>query len=202
MIHEQRKLFGEQHPETVDSIARLAIVLSDAGKLEEANRTFEGAVLGSMQLWGVRHRLPLQMRSVLGKNLLRQGRLQQAMEMLRDVLDQPLSAQESDQWGIGYTEQRLGCVYVEQGHADDGIPLLLSAVKKLDSILGRGHPDSLETMQVIAEAYRRVDRVGDAEAIDREIVTRREEASQEKEAPEQTDIEFQWERQGDEHVVA
>jgi hypothetical protein len=112
-----------------------------------------------------------------------------------------LSALEPDQRDIGLTEQLIGRVYIEQGQADDGILLLLSAVEKLGTVIGRGNPDTLEAMKLLADAYRRVGRISEAEATEREIVYRSEQFAQEREVLDVGDMEFEWERREDQHTA-
>jgi tetratricopeptide (TPR) repeat protein len=201
IVQKLRKLLGGQHPLTGYGIHDLAFVLSDAGKLDEADIVFRDALLTMTQAKGPYHQFTLQIRSNLGKNLLRQGRLEEAHQVLKDVLAQQSLASQGEQGGIGFTEERLGCVCIELGHVDDGVALLSSATDRLGTKVGKGHPYTLEIMQLLADAYRRVGRMGEAEGIEREIISRRDQALQEKETVDNTDSESESERQEDERVV-
>jgi tetratricopeptide (TPR) repeat protein len=135
--------------------------------------------------------MPLRLQSQFAQNLLKQARLQEAQDILRDVIEQQLSALELNQWDLGYTERRLGFVYTEQGHADDGISLLLSAVERLGAVLGRGNPDTLKTMEVLTTTYRQIGRISEAEALAREMATRREQCLRERDGQDGADLELE-----------
>jgi tetratricopeptide (TPR) repeat protein len=191
-VRKQRKLFGPHHRDTVYSIRDLGLVLSDSGKLEEADKVFRDILLVFMQTFGVRHGSTHQLQSLLGQNLLRQGRLPEARSVLMNVLDWQLSASVPNQSDISFTERRLGCVHIEQGHTNDGILILLTAADRFDSLVGMGHPETLETMQLLVDAYRQSDRFREAEEMEREIVTRRAQTFREQQA--ENEVEFGWER--------
>jgi tetratricopeptide (TPR) repeat protein len=194
VLRRQRKLLGEHHRDNLNSICNLSILLSDAGRLEEADRHFRDALLAMTQAGGGRDQFTLHVQSYWGHNLLRQGRLQEAQDVLKGTHEQQVSALEPNERHIGTTEEWLGCVYIEQGHVDDGISFLLSAVAK-KSTTGRSHPGTLEAMKLLSNAYRRSDRRTEAETTEREIATRREQFLQEQEAQDAGDVlvRFEWE---------
>jgi hypothetical protein len=112
-----------------------------------------------------------------------------------------LAASELDHWDVGITEERLGRVYIEQEHSDDGISLLISAVENLGTALGRNHPETLDAVQFLADAYHRVGRMSEAEATERDILTRREQFLQERDVLDEANVEFEWEEREHEHAA-
>jgi hypothetical protein len=67
-------------------------------------------------------------------------------------------------------------------------------MERVGAAIGKGHPDTLQFMQVLADTYRGAGRMGDVEGIESEIFTRREEV-QRQQVLDEMDIELGWERQ-------
>lgn len=180
LVTKMKKHVGDRHPHTLISTHQLAVVLGTAGRLEEADTMFREVERLRSEVLGVGHRITLVSRSWLGENLFRQGRLREAQEVLEDVLEKH-SALESPLWTMSATERRLGCVHLEQGRFHHGISLLISSLEKCAQIIGQGHPDTLDVMKTLADAYRRDQRVSEAEEVERDIIVRRERRAQELE---------------------
>jgi tetratricopeptide (TPR) repeat protein len=162
-VKRQKKYRGDRHPDALGSTENLAHVLSDKGQFEDAAKLFEAIIEQGGQVFGVSHPRTLLYRSLLGQNLTRQGRFNEAQEILEDVLAKQTSADRHPRVSsIAFTEERLACNYVEQGKTDQAALLLLSAIQRFSEEVGRGHPSTLACMRSLAQAYRRADRIDEA----------------------------------------
>jgi hypothetical protein len=149
-------------------------LLSDTGRLEEADQIISDLVVHESQALGINNRRTLGTKIWWGLNLLRQRRLGQAQQLLEDVLNHHNSAVEHDLEAIGFTEEQLGRTYIEQRRFVDGTLLLQSALERTGRAMGKGHPDTLMCMQHLADGYRRAEMMDQADGVERDIAARRE----------------------------
>ena len=75
----QREVLGDKHPETLESMARLALLLQDVAKLDEAEALLREAMNGRRDVLGAMHRDTLSTFHQMAMLLNDQGKLSMDM---------------------------------------------------------------------------------------------------------------------------
>ena len=71
----RREVLGDKHPETLESVARLALLLQDQAKLDEAEPLLREAMNGRRDVLGAMHRDTLATFHQMAMLLKDQGKL-------------------------------------------------------------------------------------------------------------------------------
>lgn len=136
--------------------------LDDAEKLfRELNRDFEES-----QDHGVMHRDTLWCQRLLADVLRQNNKLQEAEELIKQVLERSGYIDGQDDPHIIECKANLGCIYFEKGHLEEATKVFLDVQKSSVHLLGKEHPQTLFAMTNLASAYRGRNKLEEAEKLD------------------------------------
>lgn len=139
-----------QQPDEADQVYRRAVQLLEAGKLAEAAREFERVLaLAERTLGPDDPRLAVDLNN-LGEVYRRQGRLEQAAELLRRAirLDEAAGGRSP---ALATSLNNLGLVLRAQGRLDAAADLYRRALDLLERTLGPDHPDTARALNNLAQ---------------------------------------------------
>jgi tetratricopeptide (TPR) repeat protein len=143
-------LLGEEHPDTISAMGKLASTLRQQGQLDEAAR-MQKEVLGKMKrIFGKEHPDTILAMYSLAITLGEQGQLNEAAEMQKEVL-------EKRKWILGEEHPdtisamgNLAIMLGEQGQLNEAAEMQKEVLEKRKWILGEEHPDTISAMSNLA----------------------------------------------------
>jgi len=146
----RREQLGEEHPDTLSSMAALAATLWSQGDLAGAQALYEEVSDVRRQVFGPKHPDTLGAMGGLAATLWEQGDLAGAQTLLEEILDvrrQVLGPEHPDTlWAI----ETLGTTLWSQGDLAGARALQEEALDVRRQVLGPEHPDTLLSMSNLA----------------------------------------------------
>ena len=143
VLTSREKKLGKEHPFTLWAAANLARVKGARGDLVEAESDIRAGLTIAIRNLGAQHMGILFGRLHLGHNLMRQGRISEAIELLIEAADSGrhiASANNGEHPDrIGSLHQLSHC-YKIQGKFDEAVKACEEAIHGLAAIGGQGHP--------------------------------------------------------------
>jgi len=172
----ERKLFGDEHPQTLATMNELALTLQDQGALPEAESLFRSLLDVHRKQSGSASNETATAANNLGWVLLSQGRAADAEALFRESLAtrRRLSGDEPPE--TLRTEVNLVSALQQLGRLDEAEPLSRTAVDSSRRILGTHHPTTLYAIRERVWVLQQSNRLEEAEqlgheslALDREV---------------------------------
>jgi tetratricopeptide (TPR) repeat protein len=128
VIQQRRDVQGPDNKRVVRSLINLATVMKRAGRLDEAQQTYEEALPRFSKAYGPNHPDTAQVTALYGSFLLKNRHDYTAAErQLRQALSIQLSQLNDDHPNTADTRLWLGEVLTERGQLDEAQTLLLRA---------------------------------------------------------------------------
>lgn len=156
---------GKDHPLSMECRSRLAHLLADSGRLEEAERTGRALVTQRGRVSGYDHPDTLRARFVVALAILRAGRLREAEVRLEAVVADQERVLGFDHRYTLETRAALAEAYGRAGRLAESRAAGLDTLKSRQARLGPDHPDTLDSrghlvwvlgeMNAFAEAFDR-----------------------------------------------
>jgi serine/threonine protein kinase len=161
---------GESDPETLASLAGLAEVRWNQGRLDEAEAMYERLIASYADTLGDAHRETLIARYSLAGVLKDSGRLDEAEQELRDVvaLMQTHLSEQDD--ALLDAMNGLALLAVERGQLDEAEQLLRTLVQRWTDSRGPRHPKRLRALRNLATIVKERGDLAEAEELTREAL--------------------------------
>jgi eukaryotic-like serine/threonine-protein kinase len=149
-VEKNRRIFGDDHPETLISIDSLAITLQKLGRYDEAEALFIEALEGMRRVLGDDHRNTLMTIGNLGQVVSESGRLAEAEPYHRESLD-GLRRLEGPEGAETMTAlSNLGVLLHTMGRSPEAESMLREVLEAKRRVLGNDHPETLISMNSLA----------------------------------------------------
>lgn len=136
---------GRDHPLSMEGRDRLARLLADSGRLEEAERTGRALVTQRRRVTGFDHPATLRARFVVALAILRAGRLREAEVRLQAVVADQERVLGFDDRHTLETRAALAEVHGRAGRLTESRAAGLDTLKSRLARLGPDHPDVLDS---------------------------------------------------------
>ena len=162
-VEVMRRLLGQEHRDTLQSMTELATLYSTAGRHEEAAHLGCQVMDTKKKVLGVEHRETLQSMGDMAELLKRQGQLKDAEEMYQRALLGFEKSLGSDHPATFFTVVQLGILYRRMGKLRDAEKLCNRALLGYETIFGRDHVTTLFVVINLGILYRKQGRLGNAE---------------------------------------
>ena len=143
VLSSREKKLGKEHPYTLWAAADLARVKGAQGKLAEAESDIRAGLVVATRNLGAQHLGVLFGKLHLGRNLIEQKRLPEAMELLIEVADghrHAASANKGEHPDRVTALHHMSICYKMQGKFDDAVKACEEAIRGLAAIGGEAHP--------------------------------------------------------------
>ncbi len=163
-LEARRRLLGADHSDTINSMIQLAKIYSGQGRYDAAEALCRDAYETARKALGDSHPQALTAMNALATQLGLLGREQEAEEMCLQAIAL-LDRTEPSPSTVAGIQSNLGMLYRLQGRYAEAEQMLLRAVEARKSALGIAHPDTIRTMEVLANGYQRQGRLPEAEAL-------------------------------------
>jgi tetratricopeptide (TPR) repeat protein len=142
----RKGLLGQEHPDTLDSVNHLGLVLSMQGKYKEAEVMHQQALEGREKVLGQEHPDTLASVNNLGSVLEGQGKYKEAEVMYQQALEgsKKVLGQKHPNTLTGLNN--LGLVLSMQGKYKEAEVMHQQALEGREKVLGQEHPDTLASV--------------------------------------------------------
>ncbi|KAJ5765936.1 hypothetical protein N7520_005495 [Penicillium odoratum] len=145
-LEAQEKVLGREHPDTLTTVSRLGLVLSNQGKYGDAEAMHRRCVEGSEKVLGCEHPDTLINFGNLGNVLSSQGKFEAAKAMYRRALEAQSKMLGREHPHTLTSVSRLGLVLSNQGKYKEAEAMHRRALKAQEKVLGRGHPHTITSI--------------------------------------------------------
>jgi eukaryotic-like serine/threonine-protein kinase len=154
-VDRQGRVLGEEHPDRLAGISRLAALYSDEGKYAEAEKLFTQALMVQCRVLGEAHPDALDSRNGLGRLRLREHKYGEAESTLRDALG-GYEKLMPESWERYNCQSMLGVSLEGQRKYSEAEPLLISGY---EGVKHREASIPLQDRHVLTEVAERVIRL-------------------------------------------
>jgi len=169
-VDSKRRSFGDEHPETLDSLSRLATELRDAGQYQRARDAVEDLIRTRNRLYPNDEYAIQRLTLILGTVLLALGELPSARILEEGVLESQDRMHGADSASSLIAARHLSNTLRKMGD----YPALANVQQRiLDSILrtvGEGHADTLLAMSQLAQTRRLMEDFESARDLDSMVI--------------------------------
>jgi serine/threonine protein kinase/tetratricopeptide (TPR) repeat protein len=161
-LSTRRRLLGDDHPSTIESMINSGALLLDSGKLPEAERVTKEALQTSKRVLGDDHPQTITALENMGALLRALGDMPTAEQYLREALEKARRILGPDNPGTFSSAANLGAIIHLRGKLSEVEPYYREALEGRRRILGDDHPDTIESIANLGQLL--LDQVNYAEA--------------------------------------
>jgi tetratricopeptide (TPR) repeat protein len=162
LITALERVYGADHPNTMNSRNSLANAYRSAGRVDEAIELDTRTLADRERVQGTDHPDTMNSRNNLADAYREAGRVDEAIELhIRTLTDQE-RVQGTDHPDTLYSRDSLANAYREAGRVDEAIELHTRALTGRERVLGTDHRDTLTSGNNLANAYRTAGRLDEA----------------------------------------
>ncbi len=164
---------GENHPDTLFAIDRLATVYQNEGKLTRAESMMTRELASRRKVLGPDHPRTYESINNLAVLYMRMGRYADAEPYLLQRLDHLRRHPGPDTDALSTALNNLGLLYINQKKFDQAARVLADAVDTRKRDLGPEHPRTLVSMSNLALAQKGLGRLAESIALNRTVLETR-----------------------------
>jgi tetratricopeptide (TPR) repeat protein len=161
----RRRVLGEEHPDTLESIADLGLLYEHQGRYNEAEPLFVKVLEIRRRVLGEEHPDTLKSKAHLGMLYSMQGRYKEAEPLLVKALEIQRRALGEEHPDTLWSTHNLGRLYIMQIRFNEAEPLFVKALEIQRLVLGGEHPDTLKSMAHLGLVYSLQGRYNEAEPL-------------------------------------
>jgi tetratricopeptide (TPR) repeat protein len=158
----QRRLLGDAHPETIESMVQIGNAEVIASNFAEAQAVGERAVAACLGTFGELSQQTRDAMNVVGDALAGLGRMEEAIELRARMYAMADKELGKDSPKTLWQANRLGMLYAEAGRYRDAEELLERVRAAREQVLTASHHSTLRTMYFLAAARRALGRYQEA----------------------------------------
>ena len=170
ILQSQRRVLGEEHPDTLGVMNNLAVTYVDAGKYDEAEELYMRLVAAKSRVLGREHPSTLLSMNALGVTYRYQGRYAEAERLLSELRETRKRVLGPEHPDTLLTINSLALAYAAQGRDDEAENLLQQMLDARRRALGETHPGTLATLNNLAELHRKRGQLAQSEALYQRIL--------------------------------
>ncbi|KAF2258231.1 TPR-like protein, partial [Lojkania enalia] len=168
---EARKVtLGEEHPDTLNSLNSIGLVLVWQGKFKEAEAMHQRALQANKRVLGDDHPSTLTSIANLASTYRNQGRWKEAEELFVQVIEISKRVLGADHPDTLTSMANLASTYRNQGRWKEAEELEVQVMEMSKRVLGDDHPHTLISMANLASTYRNQGRWKEAEELEVQVM--------------------------------
>ncbi|KAJ7843231.1 hypothetical protein B0H14DRAFT_2779166 [Mycena olivaceomarginata] len=165
-LEKQRKVLGENHPQTTRSLGFLAVACQDLGQINKAQELAMSAVEIYTQLLGEDHPDTVWSMYTLANIYDGLGQFTEAEDLYHIVVEKSISIFGENHPETLQAMTGLGITYLASDQLKKAEGLLTVVFDKQKRVLGEEHPETLETMGYLASTYNYLGQLSVAEELE------------------------------------
>ncbi|RMJ26427.1 hypothetical protein PHISP_02699 [Aspergillus sp. HF37] len=162
ILDENKKAFGTEHPETLESIGNLASTYEDQGRWTEVEELDRFMVATRSRLHGPTHLLTLTSIANLANTYRHQGRLEEAESLMLEVMETRKSSSGKDSEEVISSMSNLGSLYLAQHRLEEAEELISQAWNFRKRTIGAEHVHALDNATTLGLIYSSQGRLDEA----------------------------------------
>ncbi|CZS81099.1 unnamed protein product [Fusarium graminearum] len=165
-VETRVEVLGEEHPDTLISIAYLASTFSDQGRWKEAEELEVGVMEMRKRVLGEEHPNTLISIANLALIFLDQGRWKEAEELNVGVIEIRKRVLGEEHPDTLMSMNNLASIFSDQGQLKEAEELEVGVMEIRKRVLGEEHPDTLTSMNNLAIIWKEQGRWKEAEELE------------------------------------
>jgi len=166
----RRRELGDDHPDTLESLSNMGVLLNAQGKLAEAEPFYREALDGSRRVLGNDHPDTLASIGNMGTLLKDQGKLAEAEPFYREALESRRRVRGDDHPDTLNSINNMGVLLKDQGRLSEAEPFYREALEGCRRALGDDHPSTLISIGNLGGLLQAQGRLSEAEPLFREAL--------------------------------
>ncbi|KAF8961379.1 hypothetical protein BDZ97DRAFT_1208591 [Flammula alnicola] len=170
VMEKRKQLLGDDHPQTLASMANLASTYRNQGRWNDAEVLEVVAMEKRKRVLGDDHPDTLTIMANLATTYSDQGCWKDAEALEVVVMEKSKHVLGDDHPDTLTIMGNLAATYRKQGHWNDAEVLEVEVMEKSKQLLGDDHPQTLTSMANLASTYRNQGRWNDAEVLEVEVM--------------------------------
>ncbi|KAL5638894.1 hypothetical protein ACGC1H_003304 [Rhizoctonia solani] len=164
-LNGRKQVLGEDHSDTLASMATLAVIYLKQGKLNEESSLNLQVFDTRKRVLGETHPDTLKSANNLAASYFRRGRLDEAEALVIHVRECRQQMLGKDHPDTLTSMANLAAIYSEQGKLNKAEALNVQVLNTRKKMIGEDHPDILTSMVNLAATYFGQDRYLEAETL-------------------------------------
>lgn len=172
----RRRVLGEDHPSTLESLGNMGEQLRNQGRFSEAEPYSRGSMEKRRRVLGEDHPDTLTAINNLAVLLLAAGKLNEAEPLYREALQKRRRVLGEDHPLTLNSAHNLGFLLLRQGMLSEAEPILRDVLEKRRRVLGDEHSDTLRSINTVGGVLREQGKASEAEPYFREALELRRRA--------------------------
>ena len=145
-LETRRRVLGDEHPDTLNSIRNMGVILADQGKYDEALPYYAEALETSRRVLGDEHPGTLHSISTMGVILADQGKYDEALPYYAEGLETSRRVLGNEHPETLESIRNMGIILSKQGKYDEALPYYAEALETSRRVLGDEHPVTLHSI--------------------------------------------------------
>ncbi|MCJ1462542.1 hypothetical protein MMC07_001144 [Pseudocyphellaria aurata] len=164
-LQTQREVLGAEHPHTLRTMAKLAVMYSDKKRWYEAEELQMQALRGQEEILGAEHPDTLGSKANLAWIYSDMNRWNEAEKLQMQALRGREKVLGAEHPSTLQSMADLVGIYSDMNRWDEAEKLQMQALRGHEKVLGAEHPDTLRTMANLAWIYSGMNRRDEAEKL-------------------------------------
>ena len=158
----RERLLGAEHPDTLNTLNSIGLVLSWQGKYEKAEATHKHALEIKRRVLGKEHPSTLNSMSGVASAYRNQGQWKEAEELCVQVLETRKKVLGEEHPDTLISIGNLASMYGDQGRLKEAEELEVQVLEIRKKVLGEEHPNTLLSMYNLAFTLKNLGRAQEA----------------------------------------
>jgi tetratricopeptide (TPR) repeat protein len=161
-VELREEVLGSEHPDTLTSMANLALTYREQGRWEEAEKLGVQVIETRNQILGPDHPDTLSSIGNLASTYYKQARWEEAEKLEVQVMETRKTKLGADHPDTLTSMSNLAWTFWDQGRWGEAEKLEVQVMETRKTKLGADHPDTLSSMNNLAFLWKDMGRHGDA----------------------------------------
>jgi tetratricopeptide (TPR) repeat protein len=170
VMETSKRVLGDEHPDTLTSIANLASTYGDQGRWDEVEELEVEVMKTSKRVLGEEHPDTLTSIANLASTYGDQGRWDEVEELQVEVMETSKRVLGDEHPDTLTSMNNLASTYWNQGRWDKAEELQVEVMKTRKRVLDDEHPSMLTSIANLASTYMNQGRMGKAEELQVEVM--------------------------------
>ncbi|KAH6612769.1 kinesin light chain [Boeremia exigua] len=170
VMETRKRVLGDEHPDTLTSIANLASTYWNQGRWKEAEELEVQVIETTKRVLGDEHPNTLTSIANLASTYWNQGRWKEAEELEVQVMETRKRVLGNEHPDTLLSIGNLAATYRNQGRWKEAEELFVQVMETRKRVLGDEHPDTLTSIANLASTYWNQGRWKEAEELDVQVM--------------------------------
>ena len=172
LVAMQRRMLGDDHPETLDTLKSMGSTLYSMGKFDEADPYYAEYLERNRRLRGDEHSDTVHAIYLMGRVLRKQGEFDESEKLYIECLETRRRTLGEEDPKTVAALGNLATLYSSQGMHEDAIPYYKEQLELRRRLFGEDEPGTLKTLNAVAMSLYSAKKYGDAEPYFTELLAK------------------------------